>query len=396
MKTFRYHGLDASGARRDGLVEAESEKDALRLLSGKGVFADRVEALSGGAAGGLSSTRRAVFYRGLATLLKAGLPLDRALGLLMGEGADAAANVALAPIRDAVCEGKTFAAAVAESEPRLAGYERAMLEAAERTGALPEMLLRIADFQESRRAMAEKLRSAAEYPCFVLGLGVLVAFLMLGVMVPMAQKSLATAGVALPRMSLAIVSGARVFAWVVGVLLIALVLAGVALSMRCRKSVATRERVGRALLRAPLAGRALRALAVQRFSETLSALIRAGVPLVEGFGLAGASTGNAWVAREAAEQAEEIRSGCRVSEGVAGIPELSGALREWVRVGEAGGCLDAMLDVAAERSGAVWNRACERALSLFGPVVLVCVGVFVLAVALAVLLPVTAMTLNVG
>lgn len=396
MRTFRYDGLEANGTRRTGLLEAENAKDARRRLAGQGVFAERVEPLSGGTSGGMPPARRAVFYRGLATLLRAGLPLDRALSLLMGEEESAGADAALAPIRDAVCEGRSFAAAVAESEPRLAGYERAMLEAAERTGSLPEMLGRTADFLDSRRAMAEKLRSAAAYPCFVLGLGVLVAVLMLGVLVPMAQRSLATAGIALPRASVAIVAGARLFAGVAGGALLLGAAAVAAVSLRCRTSPGMRERVGRLLLRLPMAGRPLRFLMAQRFAETLSALIRAGVPLVEGFGLAGAATGNAWVAREAAEQAEEIRNGSRVSAGVAGIPELAGALREWVRVGEAAGCLDAMLDVAAARAESVWNRFCERTFALIGPVILVCVGVFVLAVALAVLLPVTLMTLHMG
>ena len=83
----------------------------------------------------------------------------------------------------------------------MAPYEGAMLEAAERTGALPGMLARIAGFLEARLAMAERLRSAATYPCFVLFLGVAVAFLMLGVLVPSAQKSLAEAGVGLPPRS---------------------------------------------------------------------------------------------------------------------------------------------------------------------------------------------------
>ena len=396
MKTFRYQGLDAAGGRRTGIIEAESGKEALRKLAGTGVFAERVEPLAGENARGMPSGRRAVFYRGLSTLLRAGLPLDRALTLLMGENGAAGTDAAIAPIRDAVCEGRSFAVAVAESEPRLAGYEKAMLEAAERTGSLAEMLAKTADSLDSRRAMAEKLRSAAAYPCFVLALGVAVAFLMLGVLVPMAQRSLTTAGIGLPRASLAIVAGARLVAWIVGGALVLGTAAFVAVSLQCRKSRRMRERVGRFLLHLPMAGRPLRALAAQRFAETLAALIRAGVPLVEGFGLAGAATGNAWIAREAAEQAEEIRNGARVSAGVAGMPELAGALREWVRVGEAAGCMEAMLTVAAERAETVWNRACERAFALIGPVILVCVGVFVLAVALAVLLPVTLMTLQVG
>lgn len=395
MRTFRYTGLTATGERTSGLIEGESEKDALQKLADRSIFAERLESLLNTPRKGMTETQRAVFFRGLSALLKAGLPLDRALTLWAGEE-NSALQETVAPIREAVCEGTSFAAAMAAAEPHLTAYERAMLEAAERTGALAEMMLRMADFQDSRRAVLESLRSAMTYPAFVLFLGIAVAFFMLGFLVPTAQQTLSSAGIALPRMSLLIVSGARLLAWILGALLLLLTLTGATLSIQCRKSHTMRKRVGKWLLALPFPGRALRALAAQRFAETLSTLIRAGVPLVEGFSLAGSATGNAWVADEAATQAEAIRNGCRISEGISGLTALASFLHEWTRVGEAGGCLEPMLDVAADRAHAVWQRTCDRTLALVGPIVLVTVGLFVLAVALAVLLPVTAMTLSVG
>ena len=399
MATFRYRGYAANGAAREGLVEAENARLAVAELSRRGIFAESVERVSLAGAG-LSPARRAAFYRGLSALLDAGLPLDRALSMLMGEdaatgaAADATAS-ALAPVRDAVCEGRSFSSAMTEAGgARMASYEGAMLEAAERTGSLAPMLGRLADFLEARLAMAERLRAAAAYPCFVLFLGVAVAFLMLGVLVPSAQKSLASAGLGLPPTSVAIVAVARWAAWIGSALVAAAAIAAVAVSARCRKSPALRERIARAIVGWRPLRRPLRALAAHRFSTTLSALLRAGVPLVDALPLAGDASGNAWIARAVAGQAEEVRQGKSVSAAIADIPELAPWLAEWTRVGEAGGCLDAMLDVAAARSGAAWDRFCERALALFGPVVLVAVGVFVLLVALAVLLPVTAMSLH--
>ena len=375
-------------------MSAEDVKGASRVLAEQGIYVEKVEAMRPGS--GLSPRRRSALYRSLSALLKAGLPLDRALGLLLEEGMDPAMAETLAPVRDAVCEGRPFAAAMADAEPRLAGHERAMLEAAERTGALASILQSMADAAERRVAMADRIRSAAAYPCFVLGLGILVAFFLLGVMVPMAQRSLVSAGIGLPPLSLAIVTSARVAALSAAVLLVGGTLAAALVAARCRTSQSARERVGRNLLRIPLLGRGLKALAACRFASTLASLLRAGVPLVDGFGLAGEATGNAWLAHASVQQAAAIRDGSRVSEGIAAIPELAPSLREWVRVGEVGGCLDAMLDVAAERAQTLWDRTCERFLALLGPVVLVCVGAFVLAVALAVLLPVTMMTLQVA
>lgn len=396
MATYRYRGFTEEGTARSGLVEADSAKLATATLAERGVFVESVARVPlGGAA--LAPARRAVLYRGLATLLEAGLPLDRALALLMGEGdaAGEAAATSLAPVRDAVREGRPFAEAMAGAGGRaMASWEAAMLRAAERTGALAPMLGRLADFLEARLAMAERLRSAAAYPCFVLALGVAVAFLMLGVLVPSAQASLAAAGLGLPPASVALVVAARWAAWVGAALVAVGTLAVGVLAARARRSPTLRERLSRALLHGGPFRRPLCALAAHRFAGTLAALLRAGVPLVEALPLAGEAAGNAGLARDIAAQAAEVRRGKSISAAIADVDALAPWLAEWARVGEAGGCLDAMLEVAAARAGSAWDRFSERTLALFGPVVLVAVGAFVLVVALAVLLPVTSLTLQ--
>jgi general secretion pathway protein F len=395
MRTFHYRGYSADGSVRQGYVEAEGAKPALRSLAAEGVFVERLGPVQVRA--GLTAARRSMLYRELAALLTAGLPLERALSLLIGAGGsghDAAA--ALAPVRDAVREGQPLAAALAASDPRMASFERAAVTAAERTATLPTMLLRVAEFIESRSAVIERLRSAAIYPSFVLALGLGVAILMLGVLVPKAQAALAAGGVVLPAASLAVVSVARGVAWTAGALVALTLVAVVAVSALCRRDEAWRVRMDRWRLRLPWAGRVAGKLAAARFASTLAVLARAGVPLVDGIALAGEATGNRWLAAWVGREAERVRHGHALSEAIASITPMAGSLAEWVRVGEAGGCLDTMLDVAAQRAQSSWERSVSRVLALFEPVVLVCVGVFVLAVALAVLLPVTALTRSIG
>jgi type II secretory pathway component PulF len=120
------------------------------------------------------------------------------------------------------------------------------------------------------------------------------------------------------------------------------------------------------------------------------------VPLVDGIALAGEAKGNRWLADRVGEAAGRVRQGQAPSVALESVSELAPHLVEWLRVGEAGGCLDAMLDVPALRAQAAWDRSVARVLALFEPVVLVCVGAFVLAVALAILLPVTALTRGIG
>jgi general secretion pathway protein F len=278
----------------------------------------------------------------------------------------------------------------------MAAFERAAIAAAERTATLPAMLLRVAEFLEARSSALERLRAAAAYPSFVLLLGIGVAVLMLGVLVPKAQAALAAGGVALPPARLAVVRTARLVAWGAAACVVLALATAVAVSTLCRRDEAWRMRAHRMRLRLPWAGRTTAQLAAARFASTLAVLSRAGVPLVDGIALAGEATGNRWLADRVGEAAGRVRQGQAPSVALESVSELAPHLVEWLRVGEAGGCLDAMLDVAAQRAQAAWDRSVARVLALFEPVVLVCVGAFVLAVALAILLPGTALTRGIG
>ncbi len=392
MRTFSFRGYTSRGERREGHIEADGRKPALRLLAAQGVFVEQLEPLQGGKA--LSTARRAILYRELAALLNAGLPLERALQLLMGPTAEAPSPLwhVLAPVRDAVRDGLPVAAALALVDSGRAAYEQAVIEAAERTATLPAMLERLADALDARRAAQERLRSAALYPAFVLTLGVAVAVLLLGVLVPRAQAALAAGGIALPSASLAVVRVARGVAWSAAGLLLALTAGTAALARLCRLDDGWRVRVDRLRLALPGAGRIAAQLAASRFAATLAVLAGAGVPLVDALPLAGAATGNRWLAQRVAGETERVRHGLSLEAAIRAIPPLALPLAEWIRVGEAGGCLDRMLETAARREQAEWERSTARLLTLFEPAVLVAVGLFVLAVALAVLLPVTAMT----
>ena len=142
--------------------------------------------------------------------------------------------------------------------------------------------------------------------------------------------------------------------------------------------------------------RAALALAGMRFASTLSVLTASGLPVVEALPIAGAATGRPWLRRCVEEQAEAVRNGRSLSTAIAALPGVGRELGEWVRVGEAGGCLGPMLDVAAGRMQREWERTLARRLALLEPAILALVGLFVLVLALALILPVMGMTRSLG
>ena len=125
-------------------------------------------------------------------------------------------------------------------------------------------------------------------------------------------------------------------------------------------------------------------------------MLRGGVPLTDALELSGRATGSALVAAATAEQAEAVRHGRSLADAVRRVPGLAGMLSAWVEAGEVSGDLAGMLEVAAERARRVWERRLTRSVALVEPVLLVLLGLLVLVIALAVLLPVLALNRGIG
>lgn len=392
MATYEYSGYQADGAPRRGRIEAEGAKQALRRLAETGVFAESVRPLRASAP--LDAARRAALYRELGALLGAGLPMDRALALMM-ESEDADISLALAAAMAGVREGRWLADSLAAACPGMLGHERAALAAAEHSAALPAMLPRMAEILEARELVRDRVRSALVYPAFVLALGVLVAAVMLGVVVPKTGAMLAESGLELPAASRLAVAGAKAFAAGTAALAAGLAVALGLARRAAARSAARAVAIDRAMLRLPFMRAAL-ALAGMRFASTLSVLTASGLPVVEALPIAGAATGRPWLRRCVEEQAEAVRNGRSLSTAIAALPGVGRELGEWVRVGEAGGCLGPMLDVAAGRMQREWERTLARRLALLEPAILALVGLFVLVLALALILPVMGMTRSLG
>ncbi len=390
MKTYAYRGYDSQGVVCKGLVEASSPKAAREKLAATGVLAERL--LSGGTRKtGIPISRRGLLYRELASLLKAGMPLVTALGtLLKTPDLEGYAGV-LADVRDHVREGSSLAAALRAAVAMLSPFEAATIDVAERTASLERVLEQLATFMEAQELLRERLQRALIYPSLVLGLGLAVAVVMLGVLVPRTQQMIggATPLPALTRGMLRL--GEWFFPWG-SLLLAAVVLLGVDWRRRLRRDDDRRIAWNRRYYAVPLAGTGYRYLVSSRFARTLGILVRAGVSLVEGVPLAGRATGSAWCERLSVKASEAIRHGQSLEAAVRGMPPLADALAGWMAVGEAGGDLAGMLDHAAGRCDRRFEHFLAKSMALIEPLLLLVIGAFVLLITLAVMLPIFSLT----
>ena len=231
----------------------------------------------------------------------------------------------------------------------------------------------------------------------VTGVGICVAIVMMGVLVPRARALLADSGQALPALTRFVMGTGSVAVVMVPLLAVLTTAAAIWLRRMVRKDREVRGRWDRWRQGLPVAGRGIRLLASLRFVQTLAVLLRADVPLIEALVLAGEATGNAWIAELCVKEADAVRHGSSLSAAVDRIaPPLDVSLPGWIRVGETAGALPRLLEGSAKRLNNEWNRFLQRCLALLEPVLILLIGSFVLIVTLAVLLPVISLTQVVG
>ena len=395
MKTFAYKGYDATGHSAQGLIEALDLKEAREKLQARGVLPEQVapaeEAPAGARRAAFNLDQRAMCYHELAALLHSGLPLVQALDILI-QSPELGPNVLrLAGVRDRIREGQGLAQALAEGSSEVTAFERAAIEVGERVGNLSLVMQRLAAFLEEQKKMRERIMTALLYPAVVLTLALLVGTLLLGFLLPWVAHMMQDAGIPLSGLTKGMLA---LRAWL-GPLLLTVAAAGVLLWLRYRQRMAesdeVRQRLDQRLLRWPLVGRGYAALINLRFARTLAMLLRGGVPLVEALAIAGRATGSAWVAATTVQGAERVKHGASLAATLRTIEPLNLALPAWVQAGEAGGNLDTLLDHAADRSQQQWDRLMTRSMTLIEPALIIFVGVFVLLIAMAILLPILTM-----
>lgn len=400
MITFEYRGFDSLGRVRNGLIEAADLKQAREKLVEGGVLpelvapAGRTRRFRGRRfRRGLSMESRSSFYRELLSLLRAGLPLVRALDILIQSPETGHARSVFALARDRIKEGASLADALADAGASVNAFEKAAISAGERAGVLDAALENLAVFLEEQSRLRDSVVTALIYPALVVTLAVAIAVGLLGFAVPrIGGLILEETSAPLPLLTRAMI-GIGEFLAMFGPLLLAVVAAGVFLGRRrIRRDPSLTIAADRLLFLIPALGRAYTLLVNLRFARTLSLLLGGDITLIEGMKLAGAATGSPWVNHMLEKEAESVRHGCTLAEALRRVPPLSESLARWTQVGESGGQLPELLESAGQRFMQQWERFISRFTALLEPALIVAVSAFVLLVVLSVLLPI--MSLN--
>jgi type IV pilus assembly protein PilC len=396
QQTFTYTALDNAGARRNGVIEAESSDAAVARLAADGRFVLEIKA--GSAAPSAQSTptagRRApskqdlaLFSRRMADLSAAGLPLDRVLQVVAEQSENAQLrSVAEFTLQD-VRGGMPVSQALAKNPRMFNDVYTQTLRAGEASGQFAEVAGRLADFQEMEVARRSQVVSALTYPAVLTFVAVGVVLFLLSFVVPRLSAVFKDMGGELPfttRLLLDSTDFLTKNGVVVGAALVGIVVALRAWAAK-ESGALVRDRF---YLNAPAVGPVIRKATVSRFARVLGTLVYGGVPILEALEIAGLSAGNRVFRQSAGKVEEEVRAGRPIADAMRDAGAFPPVLTHMVAIGEETGDLPKMLGRVADSLDFEVDTGMRRLVALVEPVIVLSMGGFVGFVVLSVLLPI--------
>ncbi len=397
MPAYRFEALDAAGKSQSGLLEADNAKAVRQQLRGRDLVPLVVTPVTMAANDHstaarftrrvFSSTGLAVWTRQLAGLVGSGLPLERALTALADETENPRQHELVAHMKSEVNAGSSFARALATAPREFDDVYRAVVAAGEQSGALGAVLERLADDLEQRQALRSKVVGAMLYPAVVSVVAMIIVIVLVTWVVPQIANTFASSKRALPLLTtlmLGVSAFVRQWGWAVALLAIG---AGILFSL-ARRAEAFRLRSDAALLQVPLLGRLARGYNAARFGNTLAMLAGAGVPILKALQAAAETLGNRAMRNDALDALAQVREGAPLASALAGKKRFPGLLAMFARLGEQTGQLPLMLQRASTQLSAEVQRRAMGAATILEPLLIVGMGIVVVLIMLAVLLPI--------
>lgn len=395
MAAFDYIAADAAGRTISGSLNAADEAAARKVLAKRqlaplqlspGRSGAIVASAKAGKAGRLSPKALALTTRQLATLISVS-PLEEALRNLMLQADRPNVRRVLEGVHAGVIEGRRLSDAMGQQGAAFPPLYRAMTAAGEQSGALQPILERLADGLERDEVVRGKVLTALVYPCVlaVVALGVIVA--MMTYIVPKVVDQFDSMGQTLPlltRLVIGLSDLMRDWGWLMALIIAAVIAAG----LIARRREAVRLRLDAWVLRLPLVGRLTRDLHGARMARTLSTMIAAGLPVLEGLTITARTVSNRALRRATEQMAEAVREGGGLSAAMRRAEVFPPILVYMTASGESSGRLEPMLERAADYLEREFSNFTAVMLSLLEPAIIVVMGGIVAVIVLSILLPI--------
>ncbi|KEF32481.1 General secretion pathway protein F [Marinobacter nitratireducens] len=403
MPAYEYKALDARGKQKQGVMEADAARAVRQQLREKGMTPLAVEPaaekqakstpFSGG--GTLSASDLALVTRQIATLIQSGIPVEQALSAASQQSTKPRIRSMLIAIRAKVMEGYTLADSLGEFPRAFPRLYRSTVAAGEHAGHLDLVLNRLADYTEGRQEARQKIQLAAIYPIILSVVAIAIVVFLLTYVVPDIIEVFLKQGQELPALTQAMLVVSDFLGSYGIYLLILIILALVGFRFALSKP-AFRMKFHKRLLHLPLFSGMVRGVNTARYASTLSILTTSGVPLVEAMRIAGEVLSNDYLRSELREAAKKVSEGGSLHRSLDQSGYFPPMMLHMIASGEASGELDSMLERTARMQENSLQSKIAAIVGLFEPMMLLFMGVVVLIIVLAIMLPILNMSNLVG
>jgi len=393
---FEYQVLDAGGRERKGVMEGDTARQIRQQLRDKGWIPLSVEAVEQREARrkrgfslrrGINATELALVTRQLATLVQSGMPVESALATAAEQSEKMRLKKIVLAVRAKVLEGHTLADALKEFPHVFPDLYRSTVAAGEHSGHLEAVLGRLADYTESRQALSQKMGLALIYPALMIIVAILVVVVLLAYVVPQVVGVFDNIGQELPLLTRGLIAVSDFLsAW--GVALFGLIVVSVTVFNLLLRKEGFRSAWHRWLLHVPLVGRLVRGLNTARFARTFSILSASGVPVLEGMRIAAEVVSNLPMRKAVDEAARRVREGSSINQALQKSGYFPPMVVHLIASGEASGNLDDMLERAATSQERELETSVSALMGILEPALILIMGVVVLVIVLAILLPI--------
>lgn len=392
MPQFSYQAIGRDGKSRSGSIEADGRELASRELRSQGLTLLKLEQGGAGAAAAPSGDAAALnrqqllsLTSELSVLLRAGLPLDRALRVLIDMASEPAVTGVLQGLLTDVKAGKSLSQALQPHEAVFGGFYLNMVRSGEAGGHLSEVLERLVEYLENAKKNRDSVVSALIYPAILLVVAVLSIGVMLGFVVPQFETLFDDMGDALPLMTRLVVDAADfIKAW--GWLLAILIVAGAFYLRNWARSARGRQALDEKLLKLPLAGPVVFEFEMSKFARTVGTLLGNGVSLLKAISIAIDTVDNRVLKESLAVLPPAVKAGRRMSTALEETDMFTPMVIQMTRVGEESGNLGQMMLELARVFDDHVQSGIKRGLALLEPLLILSMGFIIAVIIIAILM----------
>ncbi|MEI6457870.1 MAG: type II secretion system F family protein [Pseudomonadota bacterium] len=387
---FLWEGRDRRGNKVRGRTVASNKHAVWLELQKQGIVPIKVKKQTLGFGGQKKATPAdiAIFFRQIATMLAAGIPLVQAFEII-GSGNDKPAMQSLImDVKSQVESGLTFAEALGKHPLYFDKLSVNLVHAGEHAGALETLLDKIATYKEKTEAIKKKIKKALFYPVTVLAIAVIVTVILLIFVIPQFEELFKGFGAALPPFTQMVVDLSQLMQHHGLELAAVLFAAGWGFAYTLKRSRPMQERMDRMLLHVPIVGPILVKAAIARYARTLATTFAAGVPLVEALSSVAGATGNIVYESAVLRMKDEVATGQRLQRAMENTQLFPNMVVQMIAVGEESGSLDQMASKVADFYELEVDSAVDSMSSLLEPLIMAVLGILIGGLVIAMYLPI--------